>query len=45
MKLRLRVDAGASPGNRPNLIIEALALVNGNVPLKHETKINVNVVK
>ena len=45
VKLLLRAPAGASPGNRSNLTIEAVALVNGNVPIKHETKINVNVVK
>jgi hypothetical protein len=44
-KLLLRVPANAAPGNRPNLTIQAVAMVNGNVPLKHETKINVNVVK
>jgi Bacterial pre-peptidase C-terminal domain len=45
VKLLLRAHATASPGNRGNLTIEASALVNGTVPLKHETKINVNVVK
>ncbi len=45
VKFVLHVPAGASPGNRPNLTIEATALVNGNVPLKHDAKINVNVVK
>jgi hypothetical protein len=44
-KLVLRVPPGATPGNRSNLTIEAIALIHGNVPLKHETKINVNVVK
>jgi len=45
VKLLLRVPATATPGNRPNLTIEAVALVNGNVPLRHQTKISVNVVK
>ncbi len=44
-KLIVRVPANATPGNRPNLIVQAVAIVNGNVPLTHETKINVNVVK
>jgi hypothetical protein len=44
-KLLLHVPANAAPGNRQNLIVRAVAMVNGNVPLTHETKINVNVVK
>jgi hypothetical protein len=44
-KLTLRVPANTPPGPRPNITIRALAVVNGNVTLTHETKINVNVVK
>jgi len=44
-KLTLRVPANAPPGNLQNLTIRAVAVVNGNVTLTHETKINVNVVK
>jgi hypothetical protein len=45
VKLLLRVPADATPGNRPNLTVQAVALVEGTVPLTHETKINVNIVK
>jgi hypothetical protein len=44
-KLTLRVPAGVPLGQRNNLIVRAVAVVNGNVPLTHEVKINVNVVK
>jgi hypothetical protein len=44
-KLVLRVGAGVAPGPRQNLIVRAIATVNGAVPLTHETKINVNVLK
>ncbi len=44
-KLALKVPAAAAGGPRPNLTIRAVAIVNGNVALNHETKINVNVVK
>jgi hypothetical protein len=44
-KLTLRVPADAAPGGRPNLTVRAVATINGNVPLTHETKINVNIVK
>lgn len=44
-KLTLKVPAAAAGGPRQNLTIRAVAIVNGNVVLNHETKINVNVVK
>jgi hypothetical protein len=44
-KLMLRVPENTPPGARANLTIRAVAVVNGNVTLVHETKINVNVVK
>jgi hypothetical protein len=44
-KLTLKTPTTAAPGPRPNLTVRAVATVNGNVPLTHETKINVNVVK
>jgi hypothetical protein len=44
-KLIVRVLDKAPAGNRQNISIQAVAVVNGNVPLTHETKINVNVVK
>jgi hypothetical protein len=44
-KLMLRTPANAAPGPRQNLTVRAVATVNGNVPLTHETKINVTVVK
>jgi hypothetical protein len=44
-KLLLRALAEATPGNRPNLVIRAIAVLNGDTPLNHEVKINVNVVK
>lgn len=44
-KLILRVAPDAAPGNRANLGVQALAVVQGGVTLTHETKINVNVVK
>jgi len=45
VKMILRAAPNANPGARPNLTIQAVAVLNGNVSLKHETKINVNVVK
>jgi hypothetical protein len=45
VKLVLRAGTGVTPGQRQNLIVRAIATVNGNVPLTHETKINVNVLK
>jgi hypothetical protein len=44
-KLMLKVAPGTPPINLPNLTIRAIAVVNGNVNLTHETKINVNIVK
>jgi hypothetical protein len=44
-KLTLKVPANTPPGARQNLTIQATAVVNGNVTLTHETKINVNLVK
>jgi hypothetical protein len=44
-KLLLRAAADAAPGNRTNLIVRAVATLQGNIPVPHETKINVNVVK
>jgi hypothetical protein len=44
-KLTLRAPSGVQPGPRANLTVRAVATVNGNVPLTHEVKINVNVVK
>jgi hypothetical protein len=45
VKLPVRVSASASLGNRPNLTLEAIAQWDGTVPLRHETKVNLNVVK
>lgn len=42
-KLLIKVPADAMPGPRQNLNVKAIAVVNGNVTLVHETKINVNV--
>jgi hypothetical protein len=44
-KLVLKIAADAAPGNRPDLIVRATAMQNGNVPTPHEAKITVNVVK
>jgi len=44
-KVILRIAPDAAPGNRPNLVVRATALVNGNVPTVHEVKLAVNVVK
>jgi hypothetical protein len=44
-KLIVTSPAGTPPVNLPNLVIRATAIVNGNVPLTHETKINISVVK
>ena len=43
-KILLRAPADATPGNRQNLVVRAVAWINGNTPLTHEAKINVNVV-
>ena len=44
-KLTLKVPTNTPPGQKQNITIRAVAVVNGNVTLNHETKINVNVVK
>jgi hypothetical protein len=44
-KLILKAAADAAPGPRGELIIRAVAMVNGNVPTTHELKFAVNVVK
>jgi hypothetical protein len=44
-KLILNVPADAAPGNRANLVVRVTATLQGNTPLPHETKINVNIVK
>ena len=44
-KLKLKVAPGTPPMNVQNLVLKATAVVNGNVNLEHETKINVNIVK
>jgi hypothetical protein len=44
-KLVLRVPMNAPPGNRQNLIVRAVATVQGNHAINHDTKINVNVTK
>jgi hypothetical protein len=44
-KVILQAPPGATPANLPNLIVRATATLNGNMPLAHEAKINVNVVK
>jgi hypothetical protein len=44
-KLVLQAAANAAPGNRANLPIQAVALIQPNVPLTHEVKINVNITK
>jgi hypothetical protein len=44
-KLMLKVAPGTPAANLQNLIVRATAVVNGNVTLTHETKINVIVAK
>jgi hypothetical protein len=44
-KLVLDAPAAAQPGNRPNLTVRAVAVLEGGVALNHDTKINVNIVK
>ena len=44
-KLTLKVPAGTAPASLQNLIVRATAVVNGDVTLVHETKINVNITK
>jgi hypothetical protein len=45
VKLLLKAAADAAPGPRPDLVVRATAMVNGNVPTVQETKVTVNVVK
>lgn len=45
VKLAFKAPAAAAVGARPNVTIRAVAVVNGNVMLNHDVKINVNVVK
>jgi hypothetical protein len=44
-RLVVRVGRDAPVGSRPNLVVRALALVNGKYPTTHEAKFNLNVVK
>jgi hypothetical protein len=44
-KLMVKIAPDAAPGNRPDLIVRATAMQNGNVPTPHDFKISVNVVK
>jgi hypothetical protein len=43
-KLSIAVPADAPPGNRADLMVKATAMYNG-MPIVHEAKFNVNVVK
>ncbi len=43
-KLVLEAPPSAQPGNRPNLTVRAVAVLEGGVALNHDTKINVNLV-
>jgi hypothetical protein len=45
VKVLLKANADAAPGNRQNLVVRATATLDGNLPLIHEAKINVNVIK
>ena len=44
-KLLIRVAGDAAPGNRPDLVVRATAVVAANVTTTQETKFAVNVVK
>jgi hypothetical protein len=44
-KFVLKTAATVAPGARNDLIVRAVAMVNGNVPTTHELKFAVNVVK
>jgi len=44
-KIIVRIAADAAPVNLQNLVVKAMAMVNGNLPTVHEAKVNVNVVK
>ena len=43
--LVLTAPAAAAPGGRNDLIVRAVAMVNGNVPTTQEVKFNLNVAK
>lgn len=45
VKMILRVPQGTPPANLQNLTVRATAVIEGNVTLTHETKINVNIAK
>jgi hypothetical protein len=45
IKMILRVPEGTTPANLQNLVLRATAVVNGNVTLTHEIKINVTIAK
>ena len=44
-RVPVKVAADAAPGNRGDLLVRATALWDGKVPVKHEAKFSVNVVK
>jgi hypothetical protein len=44
-KLIVSAPANAPPGNRANLVVRATAVINGNVTLTNEAKVNINVLK
>jgi hypothetical protein len=44
-KLTIVAQPDAAPGMRTNLTVEAVAMVGDNVPIRHEAKFSVNVVK
>jgi hypothetical protein len=44
-KIVLKAAANVAPGARNDLIVRAVAMVNGNVPTTHELKFALNVVK
>jgi hypothetical protein len=44
-KFIVKVLPDAAPGNRTDIVVRAVAHLNGDIPVNHETKINVNVVK
>jgi hypothetical protein len=44
-KLTIKIAKDAPPMNLQNLNLRAVAVVNGNVTLTHEIKINLNIVK
>ncbi len=43
--LTLKAPPTAAPGGRNDLVVHAVALVNGNVPTTQEVKFNLNLVK